>query len=195
MALGNVNLNKGSAMEANETIELLNQKIPTNKWTLGIIIAAGLTIIGFHWLSLEYSARGVQTEMHGGPYLYQINNNKKVSTPVRQKLLIFWTPNKLTKLDIPKNEKLEPWYEVDDNEKKIKEFQEKLVNRGAKGYNRIDIYGKGTTQPKRGYLWRVTTDADNEKLSRENFVKFYSEFWGRTKDIYIEEYNFTNNTR
>lgn len=123
-------------MDSNSNIELFGQKIPANAWTLGIAIVVGLTLLGFHGLTLEYGREGATTEIHGGPYVYQVVGSKNISKPVRQKLLIFWTASKLTKLDIPKGEKLEPWYDVDDEEKKIEDFEKLLISKGAQGYNR-----------------------------------------------------------
>lgn len=183
-------------MDENNNLEILGQKFPTNVWTVAMIFVVGFTILGFHGLSLYYSAHGgAVTDFRGGPYVYQVNS-KGVTGSARQRLLIFWTPSKYTKEDITNaGEPMEPWYDVDDKEEKILDFANKLTALKAQGFNRLEVWGKGTTSPKRGYLWRVTANVDNDNFDRETFAKFYASFWGRTKDIYLEEYDFSQLTR
>ena len=184
-------------MSSNDSgsIDFLGVKLPTNIWAWAIVSSIGAVVVAFHYFSLDFAKKGAATQIDGGAYSYKVAESGSVMEVSRQKLIVFWTPNKYTKQDLASGEKIEPWYDVDDKEEKIKAFENMLVDKGVKGFNRFEVYGKGTTGPKRGYLWRITTEANEENFKREKFVKLYSEFWKRKKDIYVEEYNFSQNTR
>jgi hypothetical protein len=175
-----------------QALTLLGQVIPLNAWTAIIVALVCATVLLALWLSLR---SGVQLQIQSGTFLYSLDG-EKVRRGTEQRLLVFWTPSKQTKLDVERNqEKVQPYYDVGDDEGRIKRFADELVRRGALGYNRFEVTGRGTTPEKRGYLWRVTANAWNPAFTGDAFVKFYSQYWDRKENIYLEEYDFSEATR
>ncbi len=178
------------------SLELLGQKIPVTGWTAVISLIVALTIVG--GIVGPNLIAGKNVEVDAGTFTYKVTDGVVISTS-KERLLIFWTPSQYTRADTEANkEEVKPYYDASDSsgpEGKVEKFAKLLMDMGARGYNRFEVYGQGTSNPKRGYLWRLTSDAKDQRFDRENFVRTYSKFWQRTENIYVEEYDFPAKSR
>ena len=177
-------------MENNKAdFQILGQKIifPMNVWA-SVTIAIIAILVGaiVYMVTTPEVIRAIQDFTFGNYDKHGVLQNKK-----EQKILGFWTPSRETRMaedlrDLP-DSKVPKRYFVDEKETQIIEFGKQLKKLGAQGYTRYKVFGEGTTDLKQGWFWQVTVDVDNEKFTRKNFLRFYSEFWGREKNIYLEE--------
>lgn len=141
--------------------------------------------------STDEESRGLTAGVYHGDGTLQAPN---IAT-----ILKFWTPSKVTKYDVlglrtnvPLNggqlEQVPLYYVVDDEEQKIQHFGSLLTEMGVFGYYYYASTGQGTTGPKRGYTWEATI-AQDHPISAQDFVKTYSTFWGRTTNIWLQEFS------
>lgn len=141
--------------------------------------------------------------------VYEATGERSSTDPDVVSIFHFWTPSMHTKRDIVGKQDIEQhninrsevphWYWASDIEpgraleQEVHEFLDLLRLRKPVGINISPVFGVGTSDLKRGYLWELTVSRLNP-ISRKELLGLYKKHWKRENEIWIQQ-NTARTTR